>query len=161
MTAFLPPISKQASAIQDKALKIMSVVDSVDNFANRVWGLLSNDDVDTEQKKSYKYLMSLWQRRVPIDIKTPYGKIQNYVIQSVEFTQPDRTVDKSQVKISFKEFKTVIEKRAKVSLSKLQGRSSAQQAKKQNKGTTTGVTLSPTDCKSKAWDGYSLSSFLT
>lgn len=157
VVAFFPPISKQASAIQDKALKIMSVVDSVDNFANRIWGLLSNDDVDTEQKKSYKYLMSLWQRRVPIDIKTPYGKMENYVIQSIEFTQPDRTADKSQVKISFKEFKTVIEKRSKVNLKKFQGRRSAQQAQKQNKGTTTGVTLSSTDFKPGCWDGYSLS----
>lgn len=147
VVSFLPPISKQASAIQSKALKIMGVVDSLDNFANRVWGLLSNDDVDTEQKKSYKYLMSLWQRRVPVDITTPYGRIKNYVIQSIEFTQPDRTVDKSQIKISFKEFKTVIEKRSRVDQKKLQGRKSAQQAAKQNKGTTTGVTLDYVECK--------------
>jgi len=157
IVTFLPPVSKQASAIQEKALKIMGVVDSLDNFANRIWGLLSDDDVDTEQKKSYKYLMSLWQRRVPIDIRSPYGKLKNYVIQSIEFTQPDRTVDKSTIKISFKEFKTVIEKRAKVDSKKLQGRKSAQQATKQNKGTTTGVTLSTTECKPKTYiPGYSL-----
>lgn len=147
VVSFFPPISKQASVVQDKALKIMGVIDSLDNFANRVWGLLSEDDVDTEQKKSYKYLMTLWQRRVPINIGTPYGKMYNYVIQSIEFTQPDRTVDKSQIKISFKEFKTVIEKRARVDQKKLQGRKSAQQAAKQNKGTTTGVTLTSVECK--------------
>lgn len=147
IVSFFPPISKSASSIQDKAMKIMGVVDSLDNFANRVWDFLSNDDVNTEQKKVYKYLMTLWQRRVPIDIKTPYGKISNYVIQSVEFTQPDRTVDKSQVKISFKEFKTVIEKRVRVDKKKLQGRKSAQQAAKQNKGTTSGISLNYSDCK--------------
>lgn len=151
VVAFVPPIAKQATAIQDKALKIMDLIDSFDNFANRVLNLLSDDSVNTEQKKSYKYLMALWQRRVPINIRTPYGKIENYVIQSVEFTQPDRTSDKSQVKISFKEFKTVIEKRAKVDKKKLQGRRSAQQAKKQNKGTTTGATMDKLDCKCRAW----------
>lgn len=147
VVSFLPSVSKQAASIQDKALKIMGVVDSLDNFANRIWNLLSNDDVDTEQKKSYKYLMALWQARKPIDIRTPYGKIRNYVIQSIEFTQPDRTVDKSQVKISFKEFKTVIEKRTRVDTKKYMGRSSAQQASKKNKGTTTGVTLDYVECK--------------
>lgn len=147
VVSFLPPISKQASSIQDKALKIIGVLDSIDNFANRIWGLLSNDDVDTEQKKSYKYLMALWQMRTPIDINTPYGKIKNYVIQNIEFTQPDRTVDKSQIKISLKEFKTVIEKRSRVDPKKLQGRKSAQQAVKQSKGTTTGASLSYTECK--------------
>lgn len=148
VVSFLPPISQKASSIQDKAMKIIGVVDSLDNFANRVWDLLSNDDVNTEQKKAYKYLMMLWKRRVPIDIRTPFGKISNYVIQSVEFTQPDRTVDKSQVKISFKEFKTVIEKRRRVDKNKLQGRKSAQQAGKQNKGTTSGVSLDYSECKS-------------
>ena len=147
VVAFLPPVSKQAQAIQDKALKIIDMVDSIDNFANRVWGLLSNDDVDTEQKKSYKYLMTLWQRRVPINIRTPYGRVENYVIQNIEFTQPERTVDKSEIKITFKEFRTVIEKRAKVDMKKLQGRSSAQRAQKQSKGTTTGVQLDYVDCK--------------
>jgi len=147
VVSFLPPVAKQASAIQQKAMKIMGVIDSIDNYANRFWNLLSEDDVDTEQKKSYKYLTALWQARIPIDIRTPYGKIRNYVIQSIEFTQPDRTVDKSQIKISFKEFKTVIEKRSRFDLNKYQGRSSAQQAARKNKGTTTGVTLTPTECK--------------
>lgn len=147
VVSFLPPVAKIASSVQEKALKIMGVVDSLDNFATRLWGLLNGDNENTEQKKGYKYLMALWERRVPIDIRTPYGKVSNYVIQSVEFTQADRSVDKSLVKISFKEFKTVIEKRAKVDAKKLQGRRSAQQAAKQNKGTTTGVKLDYTECK--------------
>jgi len=149
--SFLPPISKQASAIQEKALKIMGVVDSLDNISNRFWNLLSNDDVDTEQKKVYKYLTTLWQNRTPIDIRTPYGKVRNYVIQNVEFTQPETTKDKTQIKISFKEFKTVIEKRSAFDKLKLMGRSSAQQAAKKNKGTTTGVLMDKLDCKCNAW----------
>lgn len=147
IVSFMPSVSKQARTIQDKAMKIIGVIDSLDNFANRMWGLLSDDDVDTEQKKSYKYLMTLWQRRVPVNIRTPYGKIENYVIQSIEFTQPDRTVDKSQIKISFKEFKTVIQKTARLDSSKLQGRKSAQQMSKKSNGTTTGVTLEYSNCK--------------
>ena len=147
VVSFLPPISKQASSIQDKALKIMSVVDSIDNFANRVWNLLSKEDVDTEQKKSYKYLMVLWQAREPINIKTPFGNLKSYVIQNIEFTQPDRTVDKSQVKISFKEFKVVKEKVTKFNKTKYQNRKAAQMGQKQSKGTTTGVKLDYVECK--------------
>lgn len=147
VVSFLPPIAKQARAIQDTALKVLGVLDSVDNFASRFFGLLDDEDADTEQKKIYKYLMVLWQRRVPVNVRTPFGKIENYVIQNIEFTQPDRTVDKSQIKISLKEFKTVIEKRSRVDSKKLQGRKSAQQAKKQSKGTTTGASLSYVECK--------------
>lgn len=151
VVAFLPPISKQASSLQDKALKIMGIVDSIDNFANRIWSMLSKDDVDTEQKKEYKYLMTLWMNREPIDIRTPFGKIHNYVIQNIEFTQPDRTKDKSQIKISFKEFRVVKEKVRSFDSKKYMARKAAQMGQKQSKGTTTGIKLEPLDCKCKAW----------
>lgn len=154
VVSFMPPISKKATAIQDKAMKIIGVVDSLDNFANRVWQLLSNEDVDTEQKKSCKYLMVLWEARTPINIKTPFGTLRNYVIQNIEFTQPERTKDKSKVKISFKEFRVVKEKinefnekEYKGSQKKYMKRKAPQMAKKENKGKTTGVKLTYTTCQ--------------
>lgn len=150
--AFLPPVSKKVSTIQDKALKIISVVDSLDNFANRIWNLLSGDDVNTEQKKIYKYLMALWQSRAPINIQTPYGKVKNYVIQNIEFTQPDRTQDKTQIKISFKEFREVNSNKTtlfdKVAY---QLREATQKAVKQNIGTTTGIEVTGGMCKPQQW----------
>ena len=152
VVAFLPPVSKTVSSIQDKTLKILSVVDSLDNFANRIWNLLSGDDVNTEQKKIYKYLMLLWQSRTPININTPYGKVQNYVIQNLEFTQPDRTKDKTQVKISFKEYRQVIQtKTTAFNKEQYQQRAAFQKASKENVGTTTGIKATAGMCKANQW----------
>lgn len=147
VVSFLPSITKKAQQITDKAMKIIGVVDSLDNFSNRVWQLLSNEDVDTEQKKSCAYLSLLWGNREPINIKTPFGTLNNYVIQNVEFTQPERTQDKSQVKISFKEFRIVNEKYGEFNLNKYQSRASAQKTSKKSKGKTSGVKLNYNECK--------------
>ena len=149
--SFNQTLSKNAAKIQSKALKIIGVIDSLDNAISRVWGFLSNDDVDTEQKKVFKYLLLLWAKRTPINIKTPWGNLSNYVIQNVEFTQSDRTADKSKIKISFKEFKTTKTKTVKFDVKKYMGRGSAQNAEKQNKGTTTGITMTGGMCKINQW----------
>jgi len=152
IASFNQTLSKTASKVQDKALKIIGVVDSLDNAISRIWGFLSNDDVDTEQKKVFKYLLVLWRSRTPINIKTPWKNLSNYVIQNVEFTQSDRTVDKSKIKISFKEFKTTKNKTTAFDLNKYMGRGSAQNAEKQNKGTTTGIEMTAGMCKIGQWN---------
>lgn len=147
IVAFNQTLSKKASAIQDKALKIIGVVDSLDNAISRVWGFLSNDDVNTEQKKVFKYLLYLWLSRTPINIKTPWGNLSSYVIQNIEISQSDRTVDKSKIKISFKEFKQTKTKKTKFDLQKYMGRGSAQNAELVNKGTTNGIKVTKDMCK--------------
>lgn len=147
VVSFAQTLSKTASAVQDKALKIIGVVDSLDNAVSRVWGFLSNDDVNTEQKKVFKYLLYLWMSRSPINIKTPWGNLSGYVIQHLEVSQSDRTVDKSKIKISFKEFKQLKNKKAKFDLQKYMGRGSAQNAEMVCKGTTTGVLMDEQMCK--------------
>ena len=152
IASFNQTLSKTASKVQNKALKIIGVVDSLDNAISRIWGFLSNDDVDTEQKKVFKYLLILWRSRTPINIKTPWKNLSNYVIQNVEFSQSDRTVDKSKIKISFKEFKTTKNKTTAFDLKKYMGRGSAQNAEKQNKGTTTGIEMTAGMCKIGQWN---------
>lgn len=147
VVSFAPSVSKTASSVQDKAMKVLNTVDSLDNAASRFWGFLSKDDVDTEQKKVFKYLQLLWAQRQPISIRTPWKKLDNYVIQNVEFSQSDRTSDKTKVKISFKEFKQTKTKTASFDLKKYMGRGSAQNAELQNKGMTTGITMDSTMCK--------------
>ena len=155
VAAFLPPVSKRASAIQDKAIRVLDIVDSVDNFANRIFNMFSSED--TEQQKSYKYLMALWKERTPINIKTPWMKVENYVIQNIEFTQPDRTVDKTQVKISFKEFREVAEtKTVEFNKSIYQLRAAVQKATQVKSGTTTGVVATAKDIKPNQWSTESL-----
>ena len=147
VVSFAPSVCKFASTVQDKAMKIIGVVDSLDNAFSRFWGFLSNDDVNTEQKKVFKYLQALWASRTPINIKTPWKKLENYVIQNVEFSQSDRTVDKSKIKISFKEFKTTASRVGSFDVKKYMGRGSAQNAELQNKGITSGIGLDITMCK--------------
>lgn len=147
VVSFAPSVCKSASTVQDKAMKIIGVVDSLDNAFSRFWGFLSNDDVNTEQKKVFKYLQALWASRTPINIKTPWKKLENYVIQNVEFSQSDRTVDKSKIKISFKEFKTTASRVGSFDANKYMGRGSAQNAELQNKGITSGIGLDITMCK--------------
>ena len=148
IVAFLPPVSKKVQKIQDKTLKLLSVIDSLDNFANRLWNMLSGDDVNTEQKKIYKYLMCLWRDRKPINIKTPYGKMKNYAIQNIEFTQPERTEDKTQIKISFKQIREVVSTKVTAfNKSIYQLRAAAQKATKESIGTTTGIKMTIADTK--------------
>lgn len=152
LVSFAPSVSRVASVAQEKALKIIGVIDSLDNAFSRFWGFLSNDDVDTEQKKVFKYLQALWLQRTPINVKTPWKNLSNYVIQNIEFSQSDRTVDKSKIKISFKEFKTTVTKTTQFDAKKYLGRASAQNAELQNKGVTTGVEMSGGMCKVGQWN---------
>lgn len=147
VVSFAPSVSKFASTVQDKAMKIIGVVDSLDNAFSRFWGFLSNDDVNTEQKKAFMYLQALWASRAPISIKTPWKKLENYIIQNVEFSQSDRTVDKSKIKISFKEFKTTSSRVGSFDIKKYMGRGSAQNAELQNKGITSGIAMDLNMCK--------------
>lgn len=147
LVSFAPSICKLASTVQDKAMKILNFVDSIDNAFSRFWGFLSNDDVDTEQKKVFKYLQLLWSARVPIDIKSPWRNLQQYVIQNVEFSQSDRTADKSKIKISFKEFKQTQTITASFDKKKYMGRGSAQNAQINNKGITSGIAATENNIK--------------
>ena len=152
IVSFNQTLSKKAASVQRKALKIIGVIDSLDNAVSRVWGFLSNDDVNTEQKKVFKYLLYLWLNRKPINVKTPWGNLSNYVIQNIEVSQSDRTVDKSKIKISFKEFKETSTKKTKFDLKKYMGRGSAQNAELVSKGTTNGIEMTSGMCKINQWN---------
>ena len=155
VVAFLPPISKQAQAAQDKALKILGLVDSLDNFATRTLTSFTKYSDEkgalTEQQRSYEYLLKLWSDRVPINIKTPWAKLSDFVIQNIEFTQPDRTKDKTQVKISLKEFRSVKTKRSLFDKENYQARAFYQKAEKTINGYTTGITLPASNLKPQQW----------
>lgn len=155
IVAFLPPVSKQAQSAQDKALKVLDLVDSIDNFATRTINSFTEYDDKTgaltEQQKSYRYLVQLWANRKPINIVTPWTKLSNFIIQNVEFTQPDRTRDKTQVKISLKEFRQVKTKRVAFDKGNYQLRAFEQKAEKTVNGYTTGTELKGMSMKPQQW----------
>ena len=151
VVAFAPALSKKASKVQDKALKVLSVVDSIDNYATRLWNMFDKYEQNSEQKKIYKYLLGLWKDRTPLCIKTPWSKLSNFVIQNIEVGQSDRSREKSRIKISFKEFKTVKRKNATFNANKFLGRALAQNSSIVDKGTTSGVTATIKEAKAKQW----------
>lgn len=151
IASFSQTLSKGAARVQNTALKVLGVIDSIDNYVTRMWNFFENNESDTEQKKVYKYLLMLWQARTPINIKTPWSNLSNFVIQNIEISQPDRTVEKSKIRISFKEFKTVKRKKTSFDINKYLGRGSAQNAELTNKGTTTGITATEQMCKARQW----------
>lgn len=151
IASFAQVLSGKASQIQQKVIKVLDVVDSIDNYASRLYNFFSQDGNMTEQQRVYKYLLVLWTNREPICIKTPWMKLKDYVIQNIEFYQSGGTSDKSKIKISFKEFKVVKSKTAKFDQKKYLGRGSAQNASIVNKGTTTGVKATSIMAKAKQW----------
>jgi len=145
--AFLPPFSKKEQVEQRNSEQIMSVVDELPDFANRFWSVLEEGGNKKEQEKVYKYLLMLWKERTPISIQTAWTKLSNFVIQNIEISQSDRTKDKSKIKISFKEFRTVKRKTVEFDEKKFIGRAGAQNSEPAEKGTTTGTTITAQQAK--------------
>ncbi|MBQ0113347.1 MAG: hypothetical protein KBT03_09480 [Bacteroidales bacterium] len=131
VVSFLPSVSRTMSKIQDKALKVANVVDSLDNVSSRLLKATSFEYVDengktqslypTKQQDIYKYLRSLRDSRKPINVKTAWGNIggvkdignpdkyTGYVIQDVTLEQGS-SVDKTNISITLKEFRTTTTK---------------------------------------------------
>lgn len=148
LTTFLPSVSKKMYSVMDKATKVINLVDSVDNFVSRILQLESADETDTKQRKIYHHLWLLWQARTPINITTPWRKLQNYVITNVEFSQLSSTRDKTRVRISFKEFRqTSLKDTTSFNIKKYQSRAFLQKEEPVTLGTTTGAVMSKNTCK--------------
>lgn len=139
IATFLPTFSKTAQKLQDKAIKVLNVVDSIDNFAKRT--IDSFTTAETQQQKNYWWLMWLWSNRTPLNIKTPWLKLYDFVIQNVEFTQPERTVDKTQVKVTLKEFRQTKRKTTAFDKKNYQERAFAQNAEKKVASATSGIKM--------------------
>lgn len=104
VVSFLPSTSKAVSKYQDKAMKLIGVVDSLDNYLTRILKMGESEETASKQQKAYIYLRGLREARIPINIKTPWRSLINYVVENVEFTQTG-TQDKSNIVIVFKEFR--------------------------------------------------------
>lgn len=103
IASFVPTLSKSMAAVQSKAIKIANFVNSVDNAVSRLKKM--TDTASGFQEQAYNELYGLWQSREPVTIKTAWGTLSNYVITNIDFSQRD-TVDKSEISITFKQFRT-------------------------------------------------------
>lgn len=100
----LPMFSKSAKSFQDKAMKIIGVADSLDNYVSRFLKMGENVSTSSKQQRAYIYLRMLRELRLPINIKSAWHNLSGYIVQSVELSQSG-TQDKTSVSVTFKEFR--------------------------------------------------------
>lgn len=135
--SFLPIRSKSFNQAKKAVMKAAQWVDTIDNAVTKLKNLVPSK---TNQQKSYEMLLQLRDARKPINIKTPWGVLENYVITECKITQPKETKDKSQITISFKEFRTVsLNKTVPFDRSKYYGNAAFENQPMENNGKTSGT----------------------
>ena len=152
LTTFAPSVSKKTFSIMDKATKVLNFFDSGLNFVQR-WGkLLDRSEVTgkTMQSKAYIHLIGIWYSRTPLNIRTPWRTLYNFVITNIEFSQNKSTKDKTTVRITFKEFREIEFRLSKYDAQNFRGsREQVQKALEEVRGSTTGINVTQSSCKSK------------
>lgn len=101
IASFIPPTTKSVNQIRNKTIKIANFVNSLDNIANRLGKL---NETENKQQQAVRKLYNYWKNRIPINIRTAWRNLENYVITDLSFTQGN-TVDKTKISITFKEFR--------------------------------------------------------
>lgn len=135
--SFLPIRSKSFNQAKKAVMKAAQWVDTIDNAVTKLKNLVPSK---TNQQKAYEMLLQLRDARKPINIKTPWGVLENYVITECKITQPKETKDKSQITISFKEFRTVsLNKTVPFDRSKYYGNAAFENQPMENNGKTSGT----------------------
>ena len=119
--------TKAMKALQwvDTASNVLSKLDTLSNFGNN-------------QIQAYSRLCDYRDSRQPLNIQTPWGLLEGYVITNLKFTQPKETKDKTLISISFKEFRTTSIKTVPFDASKYQANASFENQPKVDNGKTSG-----------------------
>lgn len=147
IASFVPPTTAKVNQIRNKAIKISNMLNSVDNFANRMSKL---SDVSDMQTKAFNRLSELRAKRTPVNIKCPWGILTKFIITRLEFVQSDKTKDKTSITISFKEIKTTRVGETLFEAERFNGIGKAINAPVVEKGQTTGSDIQIEE-KSWAW----------
>lgn len=152
IASFLPTVSDKFYQVSDKALKLAGMVDSADNIITQLakmdFKIKETEDGEketvyhTQQQVAYLALIELRNARAPINVDSPWTVLQNYVIQNVKLTQPERTKDKTYITITLKEFRTTDLQTTAFNSSDYQGRLGYQKTETVDQGNTTGVLVS-------------------
>lgn len=143
VVSFLPTMSKGFQQMKKTVMKAAQWVDTADNILTRFTSVIEEPLATSRQSAEYRYLLMLRDLRSPIDVQTPWGILQNYVITDCKITQPKNTKDKSQISISFKEFRvTRIGPAVAFNASKYQGNAAFERQPNTDNGTTAGTDKS-------------------
>lgn len=105
--SFLPVRSKGFNQAKEKIMKAAQWVDTASNAVSKVSNLWNSAlGSVNHQEQAYQELIRLRDNREPVSVESPWGILNNYVVQSVKLTQPKETKDKSVISIVFKQFRT-------------------------------------------------------
>ena len=151
--SLLPVRSKSFNQMKSKAMKAAQWVDTASNAVSQLSNLYNkvigydedNKEITrsiTHQMQAYQKLTDYRDNRKVVSIETPWGILENYVITSLKFSQSRSTRDKSQISITFKEFRTVsIGNYVKFDPNKYQGDAAFENQPKIDNGTTSGTDV--------------------
>jgi hypothetical protein len=142
VASFLPPTTKTVNSIRNKVIKVSNYIDSADNFLNRMANL---SDVDSMQQKIFNKIKEKRDSRGIVNIKTPWGDLKGYAITKCEFSQPERTEDKTIISITFKEIRLTELKPVKFDAKKYKGIENLLRQPLSEKGRTTGENIKESD----------------
>lgn len=105
--SFLPIRSRGFNQMKNTVMKAAQWVDTASNALSKVsnlWNAATGSV--SHQAQAYQELLRYRDNREPVDIETPWGRLNSYVITSIKLTQPKETKDKSLISIVFKQFQT-------------------------------------------------------
>lgn len=88
--------------------KVEDLIEKVDDLFYKVGrgiDYLANlmNQLPTQQQKAFYSLMMLWKMKTLVSVKTEFYQINNMVIQSIEFSQGEDTINKSEATIHLKQ----------------------------------------------------------
>lgn len=106
VVSFLPIKSRSFNQMKSTVMEGLQWVDTASNAIDKINKL--SDENGNAQQQAYIHLLSLRDERKPITIQSPWELLVDYVIQSVKFTQPKETKDKTLISITFKEFRQAL-----------------------------------------------------
>lgn len=105
LISFLPIRSKSFNTMKTKAMKALQWVDTASNVASKLTNLY-NDTAEGKQQQAYINLCKYRDERQHLNVVTPWGILENYVITNLKLTQPKETKDKTYISLTFKELRT-------------------------------------------------------
>ena len=152
--SFLPIRSKGFNQMKKTIMKASQWVDTASNALTKLstlvgkvkaitgLGTLGTKESLTHQEQSYILLLWIRDNNKPINIRTPWGVLNGYVITNLEFRQPKETKDKTYISITFKEFRTTSIRTVEFDEKKYQGNAALENQPKVDQGKTAGEDVS-------------------
>ena len=137
--SFLPIRSKSFSQMKSKVMKGLQWVDTASNVFSKL-DTLSN--FGNNQIQAYSRLCEYRDVRQPLNVQTPWGMLQGYVIKNLKFIQPRETKDKTFISITFKEFRITSVSTVPFNAAKYQANAAFENQPKRDNGKTSGVNSS-------------------